>query len=42
MDIEINDLINAAWQEFYDKKRRDQKKITINKIKDTKEYVNEL
>ena len=42
MDIEINDLINVAWQEIYEKKRRGQKKISINKIKDTKEYVNEL
>ena len=23
MDIEINDLINVAWQEIYEKKRRD-------------------
>ena len=42
MDIEINDLINVAWREIYEKKRRGQQNISINKIKDTEEYVNEL
>ena len=42
IDIIINELINVIWHEFHEKKRRGQRKIKINKIKDTKGYVNEL
>ena len=41
IDPIINDLINDIWYELYEKKRG-QRKININKIKDTKGYVNEL
>ena len=42
IDIIINELINVIWHELHEKKRRGQRKIKVNKIKDTKGYVNEL
>ena len=42
IDTIINDLINVIWYELHEKKRRGQRKINTNKIKDTKGYVNEL